>query len=77
MRSVGDLSILALCLGLAVVTPLAAAGAQEGTPGPLILTPSPAITAAITPPAPAVPAADPSTIVSPPVTDTDEPRTTG
>ncbi len=77
MRSVGDLSTLALCLGLAVVAPLAAAGAQEGTPGPLILTPTPAITAAIAPPAPVAPPPDTSTTLSPPATDTDEPRTTG
>lgn len=77
MRSVGELSTLALCLGLAVAAPLASARAQEGTTGPLILTPSPAVTAAITPPVPAAPAADPATTVAPPVPDTDEPRTTG
>lgn len=77
MRSVGDLSTLALCLGLAVSAPLVAARAQEGTPGPLILTPTPAITAAVAPPLPSPPVEDASTVLAPPATETDEPRTTG
>lgn len=77
MRSLGALSTLALSLGLAAAVPLGAVQAQEGTTGPLILTPTPAITAAITPPAPA-----PATAPAPAAGDaapveSDEPRTTG